>query len=136
MDTSGQTPQAETQRIDKWLWCARFFKTRSLAAAAVSGGKVHVDGERVKPARRVGPGTRLTVRRGPIEWHLVVRALARQRRPAQQAALLYEETVESIARREEEAARRKLEAGERRARLGKPSKRERRDATRLKSGRF
>ena len=136
MNLSRESPQAATQRIDKWLWCARFFKTRSLAAAAVAGGKVHVDGERVKPARHVGPGTCLSVRRGPIEWRLMVRATARQRLPASQAALLYEETAESIARREQEAGRRKLEAGERRARLGKPSKRERRDATRLKSGRF
>ena len=136
MNEPREASPAQTQRIDKWLWCARFFKTRSLAAAAVAGGKVHVDGERVKPARHVGPGTRLTVRRGPVEWQLVVRALARQRGPAPQAALLYEESEESIARREQEAERRKLEAGERRARLGRPSKRERRDATRLKSGRF
>lgn len=128
--------ESQTQRLDKWLWCARFFKTRSLAAAAVSGGKVQVDGERVKPARHVGAGTRLAVRRGPVEWQVVIRAVARQRRPASEAALLYEETAESIARREREAERRKLEAGARRARLGRPTKRERRDATRLKSGRF
>ena len=127
--------QTETQRIDKWLWCARFFKTRSLAAAAVAGGKVQVDGERVKPARHVGAGTRLSVRRGPVEWQLEVRAIARQRRPASEAARLYEETEESIARRAREAERRRLEAGARRERLGRPSKRERRDATRLKSGR-
>jgi len=136
MNPTDEPPAAETQRIDKWLWCARFFKTRSLAAAAVSGGKVHVDGERVKPARHVGVGTRLTVRRGPVEWQLVVRGIARQRRPASEAVLLYEESVESIAQREQEAERRKLEAGARRARLGRPSKRARRDATRLKSGRF
>ena len=129
-------PEAETQRLDKWLWVARFFKTRGLAAAAITGGKVQVAGERVKPSRHVGPDTLLEIRRGPVQWRVVVRALARHRRPAAEAALLYEETPESIEQREREAARRKLDAGERRERLGKPSKRERRDATRLKSRGF
>lgn len=134
MTESVKAPEAETQRLDKWLWVARFFKTRGQAAAAITGGKVQVDGERVKPSRRVGPGARLEIRRGPVEWRVVVRAVARHRRPASEAALLYEETPESIAHRESEAERRRLEAGARRVRLGKPSKRARRDATRLKSG--
>ena len=129
-----EQPEDQTQRLDKWLWVARFFKTRGLAASAITGGKVQVAGERVKPSRHVGPGTRLAIRRGPVEWHVVVRAVAKHRRPASEAALLYEETPESIERREREAERRRVEAGARRERLGRPSKRDRRTATRLKSG--
>ncbi len=136
MAESVEQSKEETQRLDKWLWVARFFKTRGRAATAVSGGKVQVAGERVKPSRHVGPGTPLEMRRGPVQWQVVVRSVARHRRPASEAALLYEETPESIEQREREAERRKLEAGKRRERLGKPSKRERRDATRLKSGRY
>jgi ribosome-associated heat shock protein Hsp15 len=110
---------SEEQRIDKWLWVARFFKTRGRAAEAISGGKVHVEGERVKPSRRIRAGVALAIRRGPVEWQLVVRGVARQRRPAREAALLYEETAQSVERREREAERRRLEAGERRRRLGK-----------------
>ena len=136
MAESVKQSEQETQRLDRWLWVARFFKTRGRAATAVSGGKVQVAGERVKPSRHVGPGTPLEIRRGPVRWQVVVRSVARHRRPASEAALLYEETPESIEQREREAERRKLEAGKRRERLGKPSKRERRDATRLKSGRY
>lgn len=128
--------EAQTQRLDKWLWVARFFKTRGQAATAITGGKVQVAGERVKPSRHVGPGTWLEIRRGPVQWQVQVSGVAKHRRPASEAALLYEESPESIARREHEAARRKLEAGERRERLGRPSKRDRRAATRLKSGEF
>jgi ribosome-associated heat shock protein Hsp15 len=133
MNENAEHPESQTQRLDKWLWVARFFKTRGQAAAAITGGKVQVAGERVKPSRHVGPGTRLEIHRGPVRWQVVVRAVARHRRPASEAALLYEETPESIAHREREAEQRRLEAGARRARLGKPSKRDRRDATRLKS---
>ncbi len=135
MAESVKQPETDTQRLDKWLWVARFFKTRGLAATAISGGKVQVAGERVKPSRRIGPGALLEIRRGPVQWRVVVRDVARHRRPASEAALLYAETPESIAQREREAEQRKLEAGARRERLGKPSKRARRDATRLKSGR-
>lgn len=134
MTESVEQTDTQTQRLDKWLWVARFFKTRGLAATAISGGKVQVSGERVKPSRRIGPGTALEIRRGPVQWLVVVRGVAKHRRPASEAALLYEETPESIAQRESEAERRKTEAGARRERLGKPSKRARRDATRLKSG--
>jgi len=133
MNEADNPSESQTQRLDKWLWVARFFKTRGLAATAISGGKVQVAGDRVKPSRHVGPGTRLEIRRGPVQWQVVVRGVAKQRRPAPEAALLYEETPESISRREREAEQRRLDAGARRERLGKPSKRERRDATRLKS---
>ncbi len=136
MAESVNQPEAATQRLDKWLWVARFFKTRGRAAAAVSGGKVQVAGERVKPSRNVGPGTAIEIRRGPVQWQVVVRDIAKQRRPAAEAALLYEESPQSIVQREREAEERRLQAGARRERLGKPSKRERRDATRLKTGEF
>jgi len=136
MAESDNQPEVQTQRLDKWLWVARFFKTRGQAAAAITGGKVQVGGERVKPSRHVGPGTRLEIRRGPVQWQVEVSGVARHRRPAKEAALLYEESPKSIARREHEAERRKLEAGARRARLGRPSKRDRRAATRLKSGEY
>ena len=136
MAESAKGSEQQTQRLDRWLWVARFFKTRGRAAAAVSGGKVQVAGDRVKPSRHVGPGTPLEIRRGPVQWQVVVRNVAKYRRPASEAALLYEETPESIEQREREAEQRKLEAGKRRERLGKPSKHQRRDAMRLKSGEF
>lgn len=116
-------------RIDKWLWAARFFKTRGLASEAVSGGKVHVNGERCKPARRVHPGDRLTIHRGPQVWEVDVLALNDQRRPAREAATLYEETEASRTRREAEAERRRQERVETPAR--RPDKRERRQIRRF-----
>ncbi len=116
-------------RVDKWLWAARFFKTRGLASEAASGGKVHVNGERCKPARRVHAGDRLTIHRGPQVWEVDVVALNDQRRPAREAAALYEETEASRSRREAEAARRRQERVE--APAGRPDKRERRQIRRF-----
>ena len=90
---------AARQRIDKWLWAARFFKTRSLAAAAVDGGKVRWNGQTVKPAREVKPGDEIDIVAGELRWTVIVRGLNGQRRPAPEARLLYEETAESAARR-------------------------------------
>ena len=119
-------------RIDKWLWAARFFKTRSAAAAAVNGGKVEVDGARVKPARRVRVGNELRIRRGVVEFRVHVRGLCHQRRPASEATLLYEETVESVAARTAEQARRTQAEQLRSMRLGRPDKHARREIVRLK----
>jgi ribosome-associated heat shock protein Hsp15 len=88
------------QRIDKWLWAARFFKTRALAAEAVSGGKVHLNGDRVKSARPVKVGDRLNITRPPYEYELFILSLNQQRRPAREARLMYEETEASIQARE------------------------------------
>ena len=85
----------EKTRLDKWLWAARFFKTRALAAEAVTGGKVHVNGARTKPAKPLRIGDELTITQPPYEYVVVVRGLSAQRRPAPEAALLYEETEES-----------------------------------------
>jgi ribosome-associated heat shock protein Hsp15 len=90
----------ERVRVDKWLWAARFYKTRSLATEAVAGGKVEVNGERAKPARAVRIGDHVLVRQPPLQWQLAVRALAERRGPASAAQALYEETAESRAERE------------------------------------
>ena len=98
----------ETVRIDRWLWAARFFKTRGAATEAVLGGRVHLDGERVKPAKDVRVGDRLEVTTGDARRTIVVRGLADRRGPASVAAALYEETPESVALRERRAAERRL----------------------------
>jgi ribosome-associated heat shock protein Hsp15 len=113
-------------RIDKWLWAARFFKTRSLAAQAVDSGKVHWNGERCKPAREVRVGDALRVRAGEVEWEVAVCGLSDKRGPASVAQTLYEETAESRARREEQAAMRKLAREPAREIKGRPTKRNRR----------
>jgi len=97
-------------RIDKWLWAARFFKTRSVAAQAVTGGKVHVNGARIKPARMVQPGDELRIRRGELEFIVIVQGLSGKRRPAKEAQLLYEETEFSVQQREEMRGQKRLEA--------------------------
>jgi ribosome-associated heat shock protein Hsp15 len=95
-------------RIDKWLWAARFFKTRSIATKAVNGGHVHVNGARVKPARVIQVGDTLAIRRGHVEFEVVVLGLSERRGPAVKARTLYEETGESIERREQNARERRL----------------------------
>jgi len=101
-----QTGQA-TVRVDKWLWAARFFKTRSLAAGAVSAGHVALGGHRVKPARAVQVGDLLVIRVGFFEFTVRVLALSEQRGPATVARTLYQETVASLAKREQVQAERK-----------------------------
>lgn len=93
-------------RLDKWLWAARFFKTRSLAKRAIESGKVHYDGRRVKVSKEVAPGATLTIRQGRDEISVVILDLSDKRGPAPQARGLYEETSESIAARERRAAER------------------------------
>ena len=88
-------------RLDKWLWAARFFKTRQLAAEAINGGKVHLNGQRAKPGKEVKVGSQLRIHKGSLEWDIVVKVLATQRRPASEAAGFYEESAESFSRRQE-----------------------------------
>jgi ribosome-associated heat shock protein Hsp15 len=95
-------------RVDKWLWAARFYKTRGLATEAVNGGRVHVNGERVKPAKDVKEGDRIEITIDAVQRVLYVRGLADKRGPASVAQTLYEETPESIAKREELAAQRRM----------------------------
>ena len=119
-------------RLDKWLWAARFFKTRGLAQAAVAGGKVKLDGERVKPAKAVAPGAGLTVRIGELEWAVTVKALSGKRGPAEAARKLYEEDEASRARRIAQAADRRAHAAVWGERKGRPTKQERREMERWK----
>ena len=95
----GEDDARQRQRIDKWLWAARFFKTRSLAAAAVEAGRVKWNEQQVKPARELQPGDQLDIAAGDVRWTVLVRGLNGQRRPAPEARLLYEETADSAARR-------------------------------------
>ena len=117
-------------RIDKWLWAARFFKTRSLAKSAIEGGKVHIDGNKSKASRQLELGTILTIRQGFDSKTVEVIGLSEQRRGAPEALLLYSETAESIALREKDSARRKAANGSSIS-DGKPNKKQRRQIHRF-----
>lgn len=124
----------ESVRLDKWLWAARFFKTRSLARAAVEGGKVHIDQARAKPARALRVGDRLEITRGEVRWEVVVEALSERRGPASAAQALYEETTASREQREQDAQRRRDARSATPDAPGRPTKRDRRQLERLKRG--
>ena len=117
-------------RIDKWLWAARFYKTRSVAQAAVEGGKVKLNGERVKPAKDLRVGDRLDLNIATQDWTLTVLALSDKRGPAPVAQTLYQESAESVSRRAAQSALRKLVAEPSHERQGRPTKRERRQLDR------
>lgn len=123
-------PAAEGQRLDKWLWAARFFKTRQLAAEAINGGKIEVEGQGAKPGRPIRPGARLIIHKDSLVWDIQVLALAPQRRPAAEAALLYEEGEASRERRQA-LARERRELGTLADRPGRPTKRDRRQIERF-----
>lgn len=123
--------EVEKCRLDKWLWAARFFKTRGLAAEAIDGGKVRVDGLHAKASKELRIGFEVRVTRADGEWTVVVRALSIQRRSAPEAALLYAETRDSRIGREAEAERRKAEFGDRDRGAGRPTKRDRRQIHRF-----
>ncbi len=123
---------ADKLRLDKWLWAARFFKTRSLAKAAIEGGKVHLDGQRVKVSREIQVGDTLQVRQGWDEKVVEVLALSDQRRGAPEAQLLYRETDDSIAKREAAAAARKAAGGMIDRPATRPTKKQRRQIHRFK----
>lgn len=123
MQTSTQTSKV---RLDKWLWAARFFKTRRLATDMVANSKVYLNQQRIKPAKEVHIGDELTIRSGYVERTVTVRTLSRQRRGAKEAALLYEETPESIQRNEQAADLRRKAAALRPRGAGRPTKKERR----------
>ena len=114
-------------RLDKWLWAARFYKTRSLATDAIDGGKIHVDGDRVKPAKEVRVGQVIHIRRKEFDMEVVVKALSVTRRGAPEAALLYDETSESVAKRANEAETKESDHAKRERGAGRPTKRQLRD---------
>ena len=119
-------------RLDKRLWAARFFKTRALATEAVNGGKVHLNGHRVKPGRLVQVGDALHIQRGPVSYDIIIKGINKQRRPASEMDQLYEETEASIESRRELADLRKLAAGTRAAPARRPNKHERQHIVRFK----
>jgi ribosome-associated heat shock protein Hsp15 len=126
----------ERVRIDKWLWAARFYKTRSLAADAIGGGKVSINGDAVKPAKMVQVGDEVRVRLGPYEHVVIVRGLSERRGPASVAQGLYEETPASIAAREKLAEQlRMAPAAFVYEEKGRPTKRDRREIERFRDER-
>ncbi len=131
MALSSKSMSEDLLRVDKWLWAARFFKTRNLAAKAVDGGKVRLNGAGTKPARELKPGDELAIRIGEYEWVIEVRALSRQRGPAAQAALLYAEREDSRARRLTAMALRKTQAHPAAGVTGRPTKKDRRQIRRF-----
>jgi ribosome-associated heat shock protein Hsp15 len=124
---------ADTVRIDKWLWAARFFKTRSLATDAVDSGKVRLNGERVKPARAVRSGDTLDIDNGATAWQVVLVGISDVRGPAAIAQTLYAETEKSIARRQQEAEQRRFYSEPGATLKGRPTKRNRRQLDRSNS---
>ena len=129
-------PELDSIRIDKWLWTARFFKTRKLAADAVSGGKVHINGQRCKPSKEVKPGVKLFITKEPYQWDLTVVAINSHRRPAKEAVLLYQENQESIDKRQEQIILQKQQRAfmPHSEREHRPNKKQRRQIHRFKQG--
>ncbi|MBI5750531.1 MAG: RNA-binding S4 domain-containing protein [Hydrogenophilales bacterium] len=121
-----QFESTEKLRLDKWLWAARFFKTRSLAAQAVEGGKVKLNGQRVKPAKALHAGDALEIHIGDYAWQVTVRELSARRGPAEAARKLYEEAEESQALRQAQVATRCVEKEPAAELHGRPTKRDRR----------
>ena len=130
MPKAEQNLPVETVRIDKWLWAARFFKTRSIAKSAIEGGKVHFDGERVKVSEEVRVGMELTIQQGFEKKTVIIKAISNMRGPAPIAQQLYEETEVSLAKRELLASQRKLHNLARPDH--RPSKKDRRQISRFK----
>ncbi|ASF45173.1 RNA-binding S4 domain-containing protein [Methylovulum psychrotolerans] len=130
------SPELESLRLDKWLWAARFFKTRADAAEAINGGKVHVNKQRAKPGKDIKVGAQLSISKDRYRWEITVTALSGQRRAAKDAALLYEESPESHAQRQLQI----IQQREQREFLAingidhKPNKKERRLIHRFKDG--
>jgi ribosome-associated heat shock protein Hsp15 len=121
----------DSQRLDKWLWAARFYKTRALAVEAISGGKVHVNGSRVKPSRSIRVGEELTISRGPYTMTVHIEGLSGQRGPASAAQQLYRETEDSLAAREQLREQLRLERAAQPSSHRRPDKRSRRQIIRF-----
>jgi ribosome-associated heat shock protein Hsp15 len=129
---SDRSEQPGKVRLDKWLWAARFFKTRSLAKAAIESGKVHLDGQRVKVSKEITAGDTLQIRQGWDEKVVLVKQLSDQRRGAPEAQILYEETAASLAKREAQALARKAAGGMIDRPAHRPTKKQRRQIHALK----
>lgn len=131
---SAQHTDDDGLRLDKWLWAARFYKTRALARAMIEGGKVHYNGQRTKPSKLVALGARLRLWQGDEEKEIEIRGLSGQRRSADEAQRLYQETADSLARRERHAEARRLGSLHSPKPDSKPDKKQRRDLLRWKQG--
>ena len=134
MSRASPPPTDSRLRIDKWLWAARFFKTRALAQEAVEAGRVKLNGDRVKPGREVRLGDELAIQAGDLTWIVAVRGLSDKRGPAPVARQLYEESAESQAARAEKMAARPWQADPGSALKGRPTKRDRRLIHRFSEG--
>ncbi|WP_313083981.1 ribosome-associated heat shock protein Hsp15 [Atlantibacter sp.] len=121
-------------RLDKWLWAARFYKTRALAREMIEGGKVHYNGQRTRPSKNVELNAEIILRQGNDQRTVIVKAITDQRRPASEAALLYEETAQSVENREKLALARKMNALTMPHPERRPDKKERRDLIKFKYG--
>jgi ribosome-associated heat shock protein Hsp15 len=126
--------QTEEVRLDKWLWAARFYKTRALAREMIEGGKVHYNGQRSKPGKIVELNARLTLRQGNDEREVLIKGISSRRGPASVAVQLYEETAESQSKREKMALARKMNALSMPHPDRRPDKKERRDLMKFKYG--
>lgn len=127
-------PELTSVRIDKWLWAARFFKTRTLATDAVDGGRVQVNGMHVKPSKEVKAGDRIELTVGDMQWELHVEALSEKRGPATEARRLYNETEASQARRAQLMENRRMQVEPADTLHGRPTKRDRRTIDRWRRG--
>ena len=134
---SGSDPNivgTTTVRIDRWLWAARFYKTRSLAKAAIEGGKIHLEGQRVKPAKEIRLGQTLQISRGQMEQVVVVTGLSDKRGSATIAATLYTETEDSLELRQRQSAQRRMQNAGLVVPASRPTKKGRRELRKLKLG--
>ena len=123
--------EIESMRLDKWLWCARFFKTRALAATAIKGNKIKLNDCAIKAAKMIRVGDKLHIRKQPYQYSITIKKLSPNRLSASQAALLYQETEESISLRQEQALQIKAEAASFPRTRGRPTKRDRREIIRF-----
>ena len=133
MNKKAQDESVTKTRLDKWLWAARFYKTRQLAAEAINGGHVHLNGQRIKPARAVQLEDKLTIHKTPFTFEITVEGLSSRRGPAKEAQQLYSESDASMKTREELAEQRKLNAAQYPHTERRPDKRDRRRIIRFKN---
>jgi ribosome-associated heat shock protein Hsp15 len=124
----------ESQRLDKWLWAARFFKTRRLATDAINGGKIHLNGQRTKPGKEIKVGSKLEIVKEPYCWEIEVLILNQQRRPAVEALLMYQESPQSLEKRLSEIALQKEKREHFTTRDERPTKKQRRQIHQFKRG--
>lgn len=122
-------------RLDKWLWAARFYKTRQLAVEAINGGKVHLNGNRTKPGKNIDIGTRLEIHKGALSWDISIEQVPKQRRPAKEAVLFYSESEESKNNRQQMIETLQLQkAAQPLMTKSRPNKKDRRLIHRFKQG--